>query len=353
MLRWIPGALLVLASLGARARADEGAPASIQLGAPGDGVSLDDIAVVLRLGETGTVATVTLSLSTTRPDPQEVLLPIAVPRGGAITAMEVTLDRTRLRAIALPAGAARTRYDAIHHQRIDPALLEWAGTSDARDQLRLRVFPVVRAHTAQVVLTVALPRTASFAIEPIAPPVGQIAIEIHDRDGLEDVRRWDRPTGWVAVALSAAPPPARRAAPQRVVTAATSLFAGEPMGASMRAWPRRQSAPVISCALGTPDAFYGVRSVDPQEIRALVTLHHPQLRTCYQRAAQRDHALAGEAVLHFAIDATGAVDGVRVDGTLDDGDAVACLASEVATWRFREGSGVTAVNYPLRFALSP
>ena len=42
---------------------------------------------------------------------------------------------------------------------------------------------------------------------------------------------------------------------------------------------------------------------------------------------------------------------MSVDGSLASDDVRACLAQEVASWRFDPGPEVVVVNYPLSFVL--
>lgn len=320
-------------------------PSSVQLGEPGPGAAIDRVRLALRPHAAALGATLTLSLSTTSTAPLELVLPLAVPRGTDVTALTITLDGARIHAAVRPADTARAGYAQTVRELRDPALLAWTSSTATHDHLELRVFPVARGHGAAVVVTLALPPTERLAIDPGGAAIGQIEIA-----GVGRARRVARPRQPVSVALPEprAPDAWSDAALLRRpgVGPATSLFADAPD-------PARRRPLVIGCVLASDDDHDRVRSLTPTEIRRLVRLHHPQLRTCYQRAAQRDHTLAGEAILRFAITAAGAVGAVEIDGTLRDLDATACLAREVATWRLREGPGVTAVRYPLRFSLAP
>jgi len=134
-------------------------------------------------------------------------------------------------------------------------------------------------------------------------------------------------------------------APDAGVDATTSLYAETPPPPAHGRVPHVISDPIAEPAF---DA-----SLDPHEIRALVRLHEPQLRRCYSVELQRDHALAGTAELHFVVGTDGAVESAVAGGSLPSPDALACLAHEVATWRFREGDRPVAVNYPLTFEPPP
>jgi hypothetical protein len=143
--------------------------------------------------------------------------------------------------------------------------------------------------------------------------------------------------------------PVSRSAPARVQLtiddgpiAPAALYVGPP--------PSRGRSPVVVCSMPIVESFSD-RSLTSLEIRHGVRLHTPAVRACYSRALQRDRALAGALELHFVIGADGAVAAVAVDGALAaaSDDVRACVAREVATWRFREGDRAVAVGYPLIF----
>ncbi len=74
-----------------------------------------------------------------------------IPEGAAISAFSMFVDGERLTAELLPADEAREIYTDIVRQRIDPALLEYAG----RGAYRARIFPIVAGQEKRVQLSYA------------------------------------------------------------------------------------------------------------------------------------------------------------------------------------------------------
>lgn len=114
---------------------------------------------------------------------------------------------------------------------------------------------------------------------------------------------------------------------------------------------------VLACiclAAGPAAADTPSGQVDKEAIRAHVTAHKDQIRTCYESALVDAPELEGEVVIRFEIDADG-LRGAAVDSSTLGSPAVeACLVDVVGGW-FMEppsGGGTVVVRYPFRFASS-
>jgi hypothetical protein len=111
-----------------------------------------------------------------------------------------------------------------------------------------------------------------------------------------------------------------------------------------------QAVPVLW--LGSHCGGYQFRGLDKSIIRRYVKLQMNRLANCYQRELLGHPTLAGTAELHFTIQATGRVEDISVDGTLESETAKQCLAEELTTWHFSPTDGKTRVNYPLTFRIA-
>nr|HEX4316374.1 AgmX/PglI C-terminal domain-containing protein [Kofleriaceae bacterium] len=90
-------------------------------------------------------------------------------------------------------------------------------------------------------------------------------------------------------------------------------------------------------------------AVDKDSIRQVVRDHMPKLKYCYESALSRDPKLGAlRLMVHFTIDATGAVPASTVDGTTDR-KLTACVTAAFGTMKFPAGGSATKVNYPLVF----
>ena len=270
-------------------------------------------------------ASIVLELSSKERDAHEIATTLDVPRGSRVTGMAVTIGGARSRAHVLSAVSARERYRSIVERKADPALLELAGSTRSADRLSLRVFPVAKSSPARVEIELQLPDVGAVALDTPA----QLAVEL---DG--------KPSNAKAIALRPRPWMATDTAVREHVTLLTSLFADAPAG------------PMPTVTIGATWSSCGFDvSVDARTIRKQVKLAHPRLTHCWLREAQRDPTLEGSAVMHFVIMRDGRTQGISVDGTLDDAKVRACIADEIATWKFHESTTIVQVNYPIEFRL--
>ena len=97
------------------------------------------------------VATVTVDAEIHNPSRRQVegtyLFPL--PPGAAVSAFDLEIDGKPVAGELLPAGEARSTYEAIVRNAIDPALLEFAGGN----LFRARVFPIGAGKTRRISLT--------------------------------------------------------------------------------------------------------------------------------------------------------------------------------------------------------
>ena len=104
--------------------------------------------------------------------------------------------------------------------------------------------------------------------------------------------------------------------------------------------------------LGAHCGGHRSRGLDKSIIRRYVKLRINRLANCYQRELLGHPTLAGTADLHFTIQATGRVEEISVDGSLESETVKQCLAEELTTWSFSPTDGATKVNYPLTFKIA-
>src|SRR6185503_1014858 len=89
--------------------------------------------------------------------PVEVRARLETAPGARVTAMNVTVGRRALYTYRQDASTARRSYEQTQLVSSDPALLEMVGTN----QLQVRVWPLSRATSAHVELTIEAPRERS------------------------------------------------------------------------------------------------------------------------------------------------------------------------------------------------
>lgn len=100
-------------------------------------------------------------VTTTKAGLDEVVLPITIPEGMAVTGMSVTIGREpTLFATPLLADSARGIYDRVVRNTRDPALLETLPDGS----IRLSVFPVTKRTPARVTIEL----TAVTEVEGLA-----------------------------------------------------------------------------------------------------------------------------------------------------------------------------------------
>jgi hypothetical protein len=355
--------LLGLVAVTAPARAesfiDAGAPverpverpdaASLRFGDLGDPlVTLGALRAELGLGGDRVLAEVQFRVTTSGLGRREVVLPIILPRGATVHGLVVDTGDGRSRARATSAEDGRDAYQHFVTMRLrDPGLLELRDRDARHDHLQLHLFPVTREAGATVELTIELPRTERFAVDPGPNALAAIGLTINGQPAAAPVREPRAPlvvslgrsaerNTWISDSL----------VPAAHVDANTSLFAGPP--------PVRPGSGVPTVTFsGAPNRGSGPPSLDKRTIRAVVKVHLPQLTECFVHEAQFGKPdLAGKAILHFVIGKSGAILSVVVDGELQDEAVTRCLRTEVARWEFYPADANVEVFYPLDFKIA-
>jgi hypothetical protein len=196
--------LLMLALTTTVAHAD-GKPEKLRLGIGNFRGKLDGMTLVFAADERGgTRATWMLELSTWSTTATEVVIPLAVSRDIAVTALSMSQgDEAPLHGEALEPRVARQLYRDIVEGRADPALLEVV-PSQGGDRLRLRVFPLTKQVPARVTVQLWIPGSHEIELDPGSRIVPRV--EIHDdvRTGL-----WSRvakPQTWTLTSLATGEP---------------------------------------------------------------------------------------------------------------------------------------------------
>lgn len=322
--------------------------ASVRFGDLGDRlVTLDTLEVALGLGGDHVLAEVHFRVTTSGRGRREEVLPIELPRGAKVHALVVDTGDGRSRARAMSAGDARDAYQYFVATRVrDPGLLELRDTGDRTDHLQLHLFPITREAGAKVELSIELPRTERFTIDPGPNALATIGLSI---DGHPAVRSKREPRQPFVVALGHAAEHNNwigdPLVPAAQVDAKTSLFAGPP--------PQRPGGGVPTVTFGAPVGYSGPPVLDKRAIRAVLKAHLPQLTECFMHEAQYGKPeLGGRATLHFVIGKTGKITSVTVEDELQDDAVTRCLRDETARWEFYPSDAVVEVSYPLDFRIA-
>ena len=93
-------------------------------------------------------------------------------------------------------------------------------------------------------------------------------------------------------------------------------------------------------------------ALPPDVIKRVINENKAQVRYCYERALQKDPALAGRIVIRWIISATGSVAAARVkESSLADESVGKCITTRVKRWKFPapSGGGIVEVSYPFVF----
>lgn len=318
--------------------------ASLSFGDLGDPlVALEGLGVALELGADHVRAEVRFRVTTSGLGHREVMLPLALPRGATVHTLAVDTGDGRSQARAIPSENARDAYQYfVMTQLRDPGLLELHDRDARTDHLQLHLYPITRTAGANIELAIELPRTEHFAIDPGPNALATIGLTIDGAPATSSVREPRQP---LTIAL---PGVSERGAwlgepvvPSAHVDEVTSLFAGPP--------PSRPGA-VPTVRFGGSHHGRVPWSLDKRAIRAVVKLHMAQLTECFMHEAQYGKPdLAGTAVLHFTIGATGEIASAAIDGDLQDPAVTGCLQREVKGWTFYPSDARTEVFYPLVF----
>ena len=104
---------------------------------------------------------------------------------------------------------------------------------------------------------------------------------------------------------------------------------------------------------GDGESFEGV--IDKEAIRRVVKRNVKQLRTCYERLAQKDPNASGRVDLNWTIQSDGRVGSVKViKSQIKDKRTLDCMKLRLAAWRFPDPpEGVIGdINYPFVFVVS-
>jgi hypothetical protein len=99
----------------------------------------------------------------------------------------------------------------------------------------------------------------------------------------------------------------------------------------------------------------GSASYAPEVVARIVHASFARLRLCYELGLRANPELAGDVVVRFVIDRSGAVStsAVGTDTTLADPDVNACIARQVGQLSFpRPEGGIVTVVYGLSLTLA-
>jgi len=109
----------------------------------------------------------------------------------------------------------------------------------------------------------------------------------------------------------------------------------------------RDTANAPRLALGTVKVD---GALPPEVVRRIVRQHLGQLRYCYEQTLLKNPKVNGLVVVHFEVDANGAVTSAEVTKHLEDG-LDACLVARVKTLEFpKPEKGTVKVQLPLNFS---
>jgi vault protein inter-alpha-trypsin-like protein len=255
----------------------------------------------------GRHATLTLVLTTAVRDRKEVMLPISIPHGAAVTGMAVIEQDHRTVASAQIAEHAYESYESTVNREIDPVLLNHAGGTRAQEYLQLNVFPLAKATPVTVELSLELPDGPTLVIDPEAGTLARLEIDTGERPTtlhrVHEPQTIALPDGHAEPALSLVDERTSLLAEPRLDAIAPSRIASGPAGlrtaADIRAGMRTGAAALAACAEDDP----------------------------------MPHMLA------FVIAADGKVSDVA---GADD-----CVAEEVRRWQFAPAREATLVQLPL------
>lgn len=315
---------LVAAAGDARAEAVR----TVRIGAPSDGVVIARLDVVLAVEPQRTVATLIVQLLASEPHWRDVAIPIEIPRGLRASGIELAgFGHGRL----LERERASEDYRFTVEHADDPALLEWQEHTRLGDRLELRAFPVRSDVPMALAITLVAPRTERLAID-----LGPRAVPVFAVGGRETPNASGRQTFSVR-----GQPPHESSAP----------FAGRPLAGAVDA----EHSLVVGTIHALPELTSSppaVPRVDTREVRDHVWASFARLRRCYTLAAERDDELPdGDVVLHFSIGTDGAVTLLAFGGELLDPSLHACLATEVAAWKFTPRATAVEVRHRLHVRL--
>lgn len=98
-----------------------------------------------------------------------------------------------------------------------------------------------------------------------------------------------------------------------------------------------------------------VARLSREKVREVVSTAHSDLKTCYGKGLERDHALAGRVDFEFIIGQDGLVSEAWArEATLGDCEAIRCMLTEFRALQFPEPVGRSIrVLYPINYLLEP
>jgi hypothetical protein len=108
----------------------------------------------------------------------------------------------------------------------------------------------------------------------------------------------------------------------------------------------------------TPSAIAKLSDDDKRTLNAVasyIATHEERVVACFAREAMKGHVLAGEVVMRWTIDATGATSNITVSRrTLDENAVSQCLVGAIAHWQLPiPYGGPVTVNVPFAFGVQP
>jgi TonB family protein len=107
---------------------------------------------------------------------------------------------------------------------------------------------------------------------------------------------------------------------------------------------------VDTSAISPPLRAHG--SLDGNKVREVVSSHHAELRSCYERALLETPTLAGTFTVRIVLDKNGSVGSAGIQGSsLQSLSMHRCVLQLVRGWRFPPPSDgkAAAIEYPLTF----
>lgn len=93
--------------------------------------------------------------------------------------------------------------------------------------------------------------------------------------------------------------------------------------------------------------------IDPAKVKAFVQKQRPQVRNCYERRLKVNNILQGRVDVRVRVKATGAVETVRVGGSLGDAEVYGCVRQLAQNWQLPPLSKGKCAVMNIPFNLTP
>jgi hypothetical protein len=297
--------------------------------------------------------------------PKDTSLFFDLPRGSKITGLVIRSRAAggiehRETGKFVTAEKALTRYEETVQGAIDPGLMQWHSEQTGAERFELRVFPLGVDAPMRVEFDVALPFANEITIDSDGQLLDRVQANVDGK--LEKWRYVSQPLAiTVGRAIASGISGSNRVVPNPLTIQLASRQPKQKVD---------QQSSLLAVATGAVRrpvvltyTFESVTSIcsgsDSKMIRSTVRQHHSQLRYCYTRVAQANPKLAGTVSLHFVIRGDGHVDSLKLndgDGNagkpLSHPDVLACIESEVNSWRFPAMGEDVEIRYPLQFRLA-